>query len=132
MLVQIPLAHIFSVHYLTVVEGVGGELADQGVHPVLNGQHSLLIAAQEESFEEAAREMGLDGIITVGRGWQLVLITDENDALRIEVEWDETRRFDCLASFVHDEIVDLATSYLQSFNSSHRESRTDNRRLHNK
>ena len=76
MLVKAPLAHIFPVHNLTVVEGFRGESANQGVHPVLNGQHSLLIAAQEESFEETARKMGLDGIITVGCRWQLVLITD--------------------------------------------------------
>lgn len=89
------------------------------MHAVLYGQHGSFITGQEQSLEQRPRVVSLQGIIAIGRSWQLVLITDENDTLRVEVEWDQARGLSRLASFVDDKIVNLAPHELKTLNTRH-------------
>ena len=79
------------------------------MHPVLDREHGLLVAAQEKPLEKTPRKVRLDRIVTVRCRWELVLIADEYDTLRVQIEWNEAGWLDRLARLVHDQVVDHAS-----------------------
>ena len=112
LLVELSRADVETVGDLVLVESRRRELSNQWVHPVLDGQHSLLIAAEKEPLEEAPRIVGLERVVSVGRGRQLILVADEDDFLGIEVEGDEAGWLRRLAGLVNDQVVYHALVHL--------------------
>ena len=56
------------------------------MHSVLNFQHVVLHSALKESLEHTATVSSLITILREHSGWQLLLITDEDDFLRLMLE----------------------------------------------
>lgn len=88
LVVEFPGAHVAAIRNLALIKCLRGKVADERVHPILDGQHRLLVATLQKTFKEGTSEVSLHGVVTVSGRWQLVLVTDENNALRIQVEGD--------------------------------------------
>ena len=89
------------------------------MHSILHCQHGLLIAGHEEPLEKTPSVECLQGVGGVSRGRQLVLISNEDDSLRIQVKGDQARWLCRLASFINYKVVDDPSSDLKSLDTSH-------------
>ena len=86
LVVESPRDHILTISDPPIVETFRGESTDEWVHAVLNRKHGSLIASLKQPLKETSCETCLYGILTVGRSWELILITDQDDTFWIQVE----------------------------------------------
>jgi len=83
------------------------------VHPILNCQHLLRVAGDEQSFKQTSRVVCFLCILTESSRWQLVLITDEDHPFRIQFEGYKTRELRALASLVYNQVIDAVFADLK-------------------
>ena len=90
----------------TLVELLRWELSYGWVHTVLNLEHSLLISTLEQSLKERSAKLSLNCILAESRGWQLILIANQDDSLWSKLKGNKCRWFDALTSFIYDQVFE--------------------------
>mmetsp|Transcript_49822 Transcript_49822/g.151638 ORF Transcript_49822/g.151638 Transcript_49822/m.151638 type:complete len:437 (+) Transcript_49822:1121-2431(+) len=86
---------------LVVVKSPAGELGDEGVHPVLDGQHVDFHAHGNQAVEQADVKAGALRFVAQHRRWQLALVPDHDGLHGALAQGDEARGFDNLGGLVH-------------------------------
>ena len=87
---ELPPSDRIMVGDLVLIELFGWELSYAGMHSVLDLEHSPIVSAQKQSLEERAAEIGFGRVGTERSCWKLVLITNEDDSLRLQLKRNES------------------------------------------
>lgn len=106
--VELPLQYcLFVINQLAAIELVRRKLSNLRMHPVLDLQHVVLDTAVEESFEHGATVSRIISVLRENSCWQLLLITNEDDFLRLMLERNQVRKLDRLACFINDKVLEI-------------------------
>ena len=74
------MLHLWCCYHLVVVEPIAGEAHDIFVHPILDTQqrHHLRFLFRN-ALHQRTSQSTLQGLITFHRGWQLTMVTSQDD-----------------------------------------------------
>ena len=75
------------------------------MHSILNFEHVILDSTLQESFEHAAAVACLVPVRREHSGRKLLLVTHQNNLLRVMLKRDQVCQLYRLASFVDDEVL---------------------------